>query len=80
MQLLVRNLARTTTEQEIRELFEAHGTATECTLVLDKATGTSKGFGLVEMPDAQQAKLARAKSHEPRPGSKQIRATSSQQK
>jgi len=42
MQLLVRNLARTTTEQEIRELFEAHGTVTECTLVLDKETGKIK--------------------------------------
>ncbi len=80
MQLLVRNLARTTTEQEIRELFEAHGTVTECTLVLDKETGKSKGFGFVEMPDAKQAKLAKAKLHETRLGTNKIRVKAAQEK
>ncbi|MDO6441005.1 RNA-binding protein [Marinobacter sp. 2_MG-2023] len=73
MKLLVRNLARTTTEQEIRELFEAHGTVTECTLVLDKETGKSKGFGFVEMPNVKEAKLAKARLHETRVGSNRIR-------
>ncbi|MCQ8877790.1 MULTISPECIES: RNA recognition motif domain-containing protein [Pseudoalteromonas] len=50
MKLLVRNLARTTTEQDIRTLFTAHGKVAECTLVLDKETGKSKGFAFVEMP------------------------------
>ncbi|MCL1478473.1 RNA-binding protein [Marinobacter sp. M3C] len=80
MQLLVRNLARTTTEQEIRELFEAHGTVTECTLVLDKETGKSKGFGFVEMPDAKQAKLAKAKLNETRLGTNKIRVKTAQEK
>ncbi|MCW8832389.1 MAG: RNA-binding protein, partial [Colwellia sp.] len=43
MKLLVRNLSRSTTEQEIRILFSAHGTITECSLVLDQETGKSKG-------------------------------------
>ena len=46
MKILVRNLARTTTENEVRELFSTHGTVTECDLVLDQATGLSKGFAL----------------------------------
>ena len=73
MQLLVRNLARTTTEDEIRELFAAHGTVTECTLILDKETGKSKGFGFVEMPDPKQAKLAKAKLHDTRVSTNRIR-------
>lgn len=58
MKLLVRNLARATTEQDIRVLFSAFGTVKECTLVLDQETGLSKGFGFVEMPDADEAKAA----------------------
>ncbi|ODM58546.1 RNA recognition motif containing protein [Vibrio harveyi] len=51
MKLLVRNLARQTTEQDMRALFSAHGK----TLVLDQETGLSKGFGFVIMPDEAEA-------------------------
>lgn len=58
MKLLIRNLARGTTEAELRSMFEAHGKVQSCTLVLDKATGSSKGFGFVEMPSPGEAKAA----------------------
>jgi len=58
MKLLVRNLARTTTETALQALFEAHGTVQSCTLVLDKKSGVSKGFGFVEMPKQGEAKAA----------------------
>ncbi|MCL9775790.1 RNA recognition motif domain-containing protein [Vibrio methylphosphonaticus] len=58
MKLLVRNLARTTTEHEIRVLFSEHGSVGECTLVLDQETGQSKGFAFVEMPNDDEAKAA----------------------
>lgn len=58
MKLLVRNLARTTTEAELRALFERHGKVQSCTVVMDKRTGVSKGFGFVEMPLAGEAKAA----------------------
>ena len=58
MKLLIRNLARTTTEEEIKTMFEAHGTVQSCILVMDKNTGASKGFGFVEMPKAGEAKAA----------------------
>ncbi|CAH0537705.1 RNA recognition motif domain-containing protein [Vibrio marisflavi] len=58
MKLLVRNLARTTTEHEVRVLFSAHGTVTQCNLVLDQETGQSKGFAFLEMPDENEAKTA----------------------
>jgi len=58
MKLLVRNLARTTTEDELKALFEAHGVVDSCNLVLDQETGKSKGFAFVEMPDADEATAA----------------------
>ena len=58
MKLLVRNIARTTTESELLSLFEPFGTVQSCTLVMDKDTGESKGFGFVEMPKQGDAKAA----------------------
>ena len=39
-------------------MFEAHGAVQACTLIMDKETGKSKGFGFVEMPKATDAKAA----------------------
>jgi len=58
MKLLVRNLARTTTENELRNLFVTHGAVQSCTIVMDKVTAASKGFGFVEMPKLGEAKAA----------------------
>ncbi len=58
MKLLARNLARSTTEAELRDMFEAYGTVQSCNLVLDKETGSSKGFGFIEMPKQGEAKAA----------------------
>ncbi len=58
MKILIRNLARSTTEAELRTLFEPFGTVQSCILVMDKATGNSKGFGFVEMPKPGDAKAA----------------------
>lgn len=73
MKLLVRNLTRSTTEQEIRVLFSAHGNVTECNLVLDQETGKSKGFAFVVMPDESEAKAALASLHETRVAKNKIR-------
>jgi RNA recognition motif-containing protein len=84
MKLLIRNLARTTTEAALKTLFQAHGIVQSCDLVLDKQTGESKGFGFVEMPKQGDAKAAiknlngkdidgskiRVKKSEPNQGSK----------
>lgn len=58
MKLLIRNLARTTTETEVRALFAPYGAVQSCTLVIDKVTGSSKGFGFVTMPAPGEAKAA----------------------
>ncbi len=73
MKLLVRNLSRSTTEQELRILFSTHGTVTECSLVLDQVTAKSKGFGFVVMPDEAEAKTALSTLHETRVAKNKIR-------
>lgn len=73
MKLLVRNLTRSTTEQEIRTLFSAHGSVTECDLVLDQKTGKSKGFAFVIMPNEAEAKSAISTLHETRVAKNRIR-------
>ena len=58
MKILIRNLSRSTTEADLKELFEGYGIVQSCTIVLDKKTGTSKGFGFIEMPKQGEAKAA----------------------
>lgn len=56
--LYVGNLPHSTTESELRNLFEAHGAVEKITLVTDRDTGRSRGFGFVEMTDASEADKA----------------------
>jgi len=58
MKILVRNLSRATSEFALKEMFSAFGTVQSCSLVTDKQTGASKGFGFVEMPKPGDAKAA----------------------
>jgi RNA recognition motif-containing protein len=58
MKLLIRNLPRSTTEAELRTMFAEYGTVQSCSLVMDKTTNSSKGFGFVEMPKQGEAKAA----------------------
>ncbi len=58
MKILVRNLARSTTEEELKGLFQSFGKVQSCSLVIDQASGKSKGFGFVEMPKVGEAKAA----------------------
>ncbi|MHC4856902.1 MAG: RNA recognition motif domain-containing protein [Planctomycetota bacterium] len=58
MKLIIRNLARSTTEEELKALFQEYGTVQSCDLVSDKTTGGSKGFAFVEMPKSGEAKVA----------------------
>ena len=56
--LYVGNLSHSTTETEVRGLFEAHGAVEKITLVTDRDTGRSRGFGFVEMTNASEADKA----------------------
>jgi RNA recognition motif-containing protein len=58
MKLLIRNLDRLTTADEIKALLEKFGSVQSCTLVIDPASNESKGFGFAEMPNPGEAKAA----------------------
>jgi len=58
MKLLIRNLSPSTTEKQLKTLFEEHGTLQYCNLVMDKSTGESKCFAFVEIPKPGEAKAA----------------------
>ncbi len=55
--IYVGNLPFSATENDVRTLFEKHGTVQSVKLVNDRETGRPRGFGFVEMPssDAQTA-------------------------
>jgi RNA recognition motif-containing protein len=58
MNIFVGNLAFTTTEQDLRQLFEPYGTVDTIRIMTDRKTGRSRGFGFVEMPDSHEAQTA----------------------
>jgi RNA recognition motif. (a.k.a. RRM, RBD, or RNP domain) len=58
MQIFVGNLAYTTTDQELRQAFEAYGTVDRVHIPQDRDTGRPRGFGFVEMPDPTEAQAA----------------------
>ena len=58
MNLYVGNLPYSITDRVLREMFEAFGTVSSATVILDKFSGQSKGFGFVEMPTADEANAA----------------------
>ena len=58
MNIYVGNLSYTTTEDGLRQAFEAHGQVASATLIKDKFSGESRGFGFVEMPNQEEASAA----------------------
>ena len=49
--IYVGNLSYQATEQELREMFASHGEVGNVTIIKDRDSGRSKGFGFVEMND-----------------------------
>jgi RNA recognition motif-containing protein len=80
MKLLVRNLDRSTTEEELNELFREFGKVQSCDLVIDKDSGASKGFGFVEMPKAGEAKAAVKELNNKTVGGNKIRVKKAEEK
>ncbi len=56
--IYVGNLSFEATEDEIRGLFEEHGEVIKVNLITDRDTGRPRGFGFVEMADANQGRTA----------------------
>lgn len=58
MNIYVGNLSYQSTEADVKQAFEAFGKVASVSIISDQYTGRSKGFGFVEMPDANEAKAA----------------------
>ena len=56
--LYVGNLAYSMTNETLQALFSAHGQVDSAQVIMDRDTGRSKGFGFVEMSNAQEADAA----------------------
>lgn len=58
MRIYVGNLPFSVRDEELREMFSAHGEVASAAVIIDRETGRSRGFGFVEMPDRQSAETA----------------------
>jgi cold-inducible RNA-binding protein len=56
--IFVGNLSFGATEESVRSMFEAHGTVDRVSIVTDRDTGRSRGFGFVEMPNDAEGNAA----------------------
>jgi cold-inducible RNA-binding protein len=56
--IFVGNLDITSTEQQVRELFAAHGVVETVRIVEDRDTGEPRGFAFIEMTQAAEAQAA----------------------
>ena len=56
--IYVGGLPYSATEQDINDLFSAHGTVSSVSLITDKYTGQAKGFGFVEMSTDAESQAA----------------------
>jgi RNA recognition motif-containing protein len=58
MKIYVGNMPYGVTEEDLKQSFEAFGQVTSVTIIKDKMSGQSKGFGFVEMASAEQGQAA----------------------
>ena len=58
MRIFVGNLDWSTTDAELRQVFEPYGEVGHVMILIDRNTGRSRGFGFVEMPDTTAAHAA----------------------
>lgn len=58
MNIYVGNLSREVTEEDLRQAFEAFGQVASATVIKDRFSGESRGFGFVDMPNKTEAQAA----------------------
>jgi RNA recognition motif-containing protein len=58
MNIYVGNLSFEVTGEDLRQAFEAYGQVSSASVVKDKYSGQSRGFGFVEMPEKAEAQAA----------------------
>ncbi len=80
MDIYVGNLAYSTSDDELRDFFSAYGSVSSARVCVDRMTGRSKGFGFVEMENAEEANAAIAALNGREVGGRALRVNESQPK
>ena len=70
--LYVGGLPYATTEDQLQDVFAAHGTVVSARIITDKFTGRSRGFGFVEMGSADEAQQAIEALHDSELGGRKL--------
>ncbi len=70
--IYVGNLPFSATEDEVREMFEAHGAVNSVNLITDRETGRPRGFGFVEMEVGEDADAAISAFHQSQMGGRSL--------
>jgi len=58
MKLYVGNLAYGVTDSQLEQVFSQHGSVSEASVVIDRQSGRSRGFGFVQMDNDDEARAA----------------------
>jgi len=58
MNIYVGNVSFKLSDDDLREAFEEHGEVSSASIIMDRETGRSRGFGFVEMPDQAEGEAA----------------------
>lgn len=58
MKIYIGNMSYSTTEDQLRQAFEAYGEVSDVNLVMDRDSGRPKGFAFVEMPNQDEGQAA----------------------
>lgn len=58
MNIFVGNLPYRLSDEDLRELFEAHGGVDSARQIMERDTGRARGFGFVEMPNEDEGQSA----------------------
>lgn len=80
MRLYVGGIPYQTTEEDLIEMFQQAGNVANATVIVDRATGRSKGFGFVEMEDTQEAQGAIARFNGSTLGNRTITVNEAQER
>ena len=73
MNIYVGNLSYRTTEDELRRTFEVYGAVSDASIIRDRESGQSKGFGFIEMPSDSEAEAAIAGLNDKEIGGRRLR-------
>ncbi len=78
--LYVGNLSFSTSEDELREMFEKHGALRSVKIVTDRETGRSRGFGFVEYEETSSADEAQQALNGQQVGGRDLRVNEAHDK